>query len=123
MWNKMLGDKIEDLISVQDVASLSLPDYFTFYRSFLESDPIKILDVVKKSLVSEDERNRLAHFLIKAVLQCYNGNYNPHYLTGLGSALWTMNRFYDHPDLVLTCLNQYLDFFYSGVEVRSKGSI
>lgn len=120
MWNKMLGDKAEDLVPVNEVATLPLPDYATFYQKFLESDPIKILEVAKKSLKSVDERNRLAQFLIKAVLQCYNGYYNPHYLTGLGAALWVMDRFHEHPDVVLTCLNQYLDFFYTGVEVRSK---
>ena len=118
MWNKMLGDKAEDLVPVNEVASLPLPDYSTFYQTFLESDPIKILDVVKKSLNSKNERNRLAHFLIKAVLQCYNGYYNPHYLTGMGAVLWVIERFHEHPDVVLTCLNQYLDFFYTGVDVQ-----
>ncbi|NNK97315.1 MAG: hypothetical protein HKP41_23415 [Desulfobacterales bacterium] len=122
MWNKMLGDKTEDLVPVDEVASLPLPDYFTFFHTFLESDPIKILEVVKNSLNSMDERHRLAQFLIKAVLQCYNGYYNPHYLTGLGAALWVMDRFHEHPDVVLTCLNQYLDFFYTGVEVGSQGN-
>ena len=119
MWNKMLGDKTEKLIPVNEVASLPLPDYDTFYQTFLESDPIKILDVAKKSLDSEDERKRLAQYLTKAVLQSYNGHYNPHYLTGLGAALWVLDRFHQHPDVVLSCLNQYLDFFYTGVEVRT----
>ena len=119
MWNKMLGDKAEDLLPVNQVASLPLPDYSTFYQKFSESDPIQIVDLAQKSLDSKDERNRLAHYLIKAVLQSYNGYYNPHYLTGLGAALWVMDRFHEHPDVVLTCLHQYLDFFYTGVEVRS----
>jgi hypothetical protein len=122
MWNKMLGDKAEDLIPASEVASLPLPDFVTFFQTFLESDPIKILDVAKKSLNSMDERNRLAQFLIKAVLQCHNGYYNPHYLTGLGAALWVMDRFHGHPEVVLTCLNQYLDFFYTGVDVALQGN-
>lgn len=122
MWNKMLGDKVEGLVSVNEVASQPLPDYFAFYQIFLESDSIKIIEFVKKSLDSEDERNRLARFLIKAVLQCYKGYYNPHYLTGLGAALWVMDRFPEHPDVVLTCLNQYLDFFYTGVDLGLKGN-
>lgn len=69
-----------------------------------------------------DERNRLAQFLIKAVLQCHNGYYNPHYLTGLGAALWVMDRFHGHPEVVLSCLKQYLDFFYTGVDVGLQGT-
>jgi hypothetical protein len=121
MWNQMLGDKTEDLYPVEEIASLPLPEFATFYQIFLKSDSIKILDEAKKALDSDDERNRLAGFLIKAVLQCYNGYYNPHYLTGLGATLWVMDRFHEHPDVVLTCLNQYLDFFFSGVDLRSKG--
>ena len=121
MWTKMLGDKAEDLIPVKEVASLPLPEFATFYQIFLKSDSIKILDVAKNALDSDDKRNRLARFLIKAVLQCYNGYYNPHYITGLGATLWAMDRFHEHPDVVLTCLNQYLDFFFTGVGSEIEG--
>ena len=121
MWNKMLGDKGEDLIPSAEIASQPVPEFDAFYQIFLESSPTKILALAKKSLDSKEERKRLAGLLIKAVLRSYNGYYNPHYLTGLGATVWVMERFPEHPDVVLTCLNQYLDFFFSNVELSSKG--
>jgi hypothetical protein len=120
-WNKMLGDKGEDLIPSAEIASQPVPEFDAFYQIFLESSPTKILALAKKSLDSKEERKRLAGLLIKAVLRSYNGYYNPHYLTGLGATVWVMERFPEHPDVVLTCLNQYLEFFFSNVELSSKG--
>jgi hypothetical protein len=33
-----------------------------------------------------------------------------------------MDRFHGHPEVVLTCLKQYLDFFYTGVDVELQGT-
>ena len=121
MWNKMLGDKGDELVSSEGIVSQQLPEFDAFYEIFLESSPSKILAFAKTALDSDEQRNRLAGFLIKAVLKSYNGYYNPHYLTGLGAAVWVMERFREHPEVVLTCLHQYLDFFFSNVDLRSQG--
>ena len=117
MWSTMLGQKKEELYPVDELPSSPLTDYAHFYQLFLQSDPIQILPSVKNALDSDKERKRLATYLLKAVLQSYNGQYNPHYLTGLGSTLWLIEQFHQHPDIVLNGLNQYLDFFFSGVDL------
>ncbi|MEJ2056819.1 MAG: hypothetical protein P8X39_03140 [Desulfofustis sp.] len=115
MWSRMLGDKEEDLYPIEEIAAEPLADFTTFLKIFRQADPMLLLGYAKKALGFEKDRQRLAGFLIKAVLRCYNGHYNPHYLTGLGSSLWLMDRFHDHADIVLSGLYQYLDYFFSGV--------
>lgn len=116
MWRRMLGDKEEDLYPIEEIAAEPFPDFTTFFEIFLEADSTLLLGYARNILGSEKGRHRFAGFLIKAVLRCYNGRYNPHYLTGLGSSLWLIDRFHDHADIVLNGLHQYLDYFYSGVD-------
>jgi len=118
MWIRMLGDKQENLYPIEEIATDSLPDFDQFFEVFTQYDPLVVLTMIKTVLSSEKERNRLGRFLIKAVLRCYNGQYNPHYLTGLGALLWMIDRFHDDPTIVLNASLQYLDFFFSGVGHR-----
>ncbi|NNK96742.1 MAG: hypothetical protein HKP41_20520 [Desulfobacterales bacterium] len=118
-WIRMLGDKQESLYPIEEIASYSLPDFDVFFEVFTQYDPILVLNMFKTALSSEKERTRLGRFLIKAVLRCYNGQYNPHFLTGLGALLWILDRFHDHPIIVLNGSLQYLDFFFSNVGHRS----
>jgi hypothetical protein len=75
-----------------------------------------VLALIKERIVSPQGRKQLGHFLIKGVCDQYQGNYNPHYLTGLGSALWVMDRYCNQPQIVLNALFQYLDFFFKGIK-------
>jgi len=116
MWMRMLGDKEEDLYPIKEIASNSLPDFELFFEVFMQHDPLLVLGMIKTVLNSKKERTRLGRFLIKALLRCYNGQYNPHYLTGLGALLWILDRYHDTPIIVLNGSLQYLDFFFSSVD-------
>ena len=50
--------------------------------------------------------------LIKGVIDNYKGDYNPHYFTGLGSALWVIDRYWNHIPIVTNALHQYIDFYF-----------
>ena len=115
MWMRMLADKRENLYSLDEFTSEVLPDYPHFFTVFSKYDPVPVLNMAKGALSSEDDRTRLGAYLIKGILQCYNGRYNPHYLTGLGSTLWMIEGFHDQPTIVVNALLQYLDFFFSGI--------
>ena len=115
MWLHMMDNKRKKLRPVEEFTAVVLPGYPGFYSVFSQYDPEQVLNMVKGALGKEADRSRLGYYLIKAVLQCYNGQYDPHYLTGLGSALWILNTFHDHPDIVMNGLLQYLDFFFSGI--------
>jgi hypothetical protein len=55
----------------------------------------------------------------KGVCDLYQGEYDPHYLTGLCSLLWIIDTYYEDVDIVLNALFQYLSFFFRGS--KSKG--
>jgi hypothetical protein len=46
----------------------------------------------------------------------YQGNYNPHYLTGLGSALWVVDQYWNQSPIAINALFQYIDFFFAGLK-------
>ncbi|MFW2368519.1 MAG: hypothetical protein ACN4GW_19050 [Desulforhopalus sp.] len=115
MWMHMLGEKQEELIPVEEFGTVILPDFQEFYSVFSTYNPVLILNMVKGVLNSREDRNRLGSYLIKSVLQCYNGRYDPHYLTGLGASLWVIENFHDQPDIVMNALLQYLNYFFSGI--------
>jgi hypothetical protein len=70
---------------------------------------------VREMISSEEHRRKLGRFIVQGLCDRYQGDYNPHYLTGLGSALWVLDRYRDQPAIVANTLFQYLDFFFSGV--------
>jgi hypothetical protein len=115
MWVHMLADKEELLHSIETFTTEPLPNFDRFFNVFKQHYPMSVLSMVNSSLNSEADRARLSCCLIKSVLKCYNGNYNPHYLTGLGASLWIIENYYDQPTIVLNCLSQYLDFFFSRI--------
>jgi hypothetical protein len=115
MWVHMLADKQENLIPVAEFSTEMFPDFPHFFAIFSKHDPLPVVNMVNGMLNSRDDRARLGTYLIKSVLQSYNGRYNPHYLTGLGASLWMIEKFYDQPVIVMNGLLQYLDFFFSGI--------
>jgi hypothetical protein len=63
-------------------------------------------------------RRQLSRFLIKAVCDQYQGNYNAHNLAGFGSALWMVDQFWNQPPVAVSALYQYLNFFFG--DLKSK---
>jgi len=62
---------------------------------------------------SKEGRQRLGRYLIKGICDLYQGNYDPHFLTGLGSALWVVNSYWDRPAIAISALRQYVNYFSS----------
>ncbi len=115
MWVHMLGSKEDQLAPVQTFPSKPLPEFATFYLRFKNQEQHHLLGYTRSSLSSAQERRLLSRYLITSVLNNYNGRYNPHYFTGLGSSIWLLNTYYEHPDIVLNGLRQYFEFFFSGM--------
>jgi len=114
MWEQMLSNKEENLHPMEMFADQPLPDFNQFLKTFRQRSPRSVLSLVNGALSSESGRKRLKNYLIRSILNCYDGKYNPHYLTGLGASLWVMETYHDTPIIVLNALWQYLDYFYSG---------
>jgi hypothetical protein len=93
-------------------------DYVRFFQVFSSLDATAAVKSLTGLTDSESGRRILCRFLIKGVCDLYNGAYDPHYLTGLGAALWTVNRFPGNHEIAANVLHQYCDFFFNGLKAN-----
>lgn len=112
-WIDFLGEKEAKPISTEDTKEGS-GEYSSFFEIFSRLAPGEVLAALPRPR-SEADRATIANYLIRGVCDLYQGDYNPHYLTGLGSLLWVLDSFPDRQDLALTALFQYLDYLLAGL--------
>ena len=110
-WIDFLGGK--DAASPAIEPSIKINDYPEFYRFFSKREERPVLASFAGLVPTEEGRKRLARYLVRAVCDSYQGNYDPHYLTGLGSVLWVVNRHWNQASLALNALRQYLNYFFT----------
>jgi hypothetical protein len=114
-WIEFLRDKPAQM-TVLDRPGRELPsDYPGFFQAFSRLDEKAVLAGAAGMMASEKDRRKLGRYLIKGVGDLYQGNYNPHFLTGLGSALWVVDRYGDRMSIVLNALAQYVGYFFEGL--------
>lgn len=116
-WISFIGDKRTKQIAL-DRPGVEPEDYTGFYETFSRLEAKPVVAIVEKMIVSWHGRKELGRFLIKGLCDQYQGNYNPHYLTGLGSALWVVDRYWNQPSIAINALFQYLDYFFNGIRSR-----
>jgi len=112
-WIKFMGDKRASSRTFATKGSIG--DYARFHESFLQLDAELMLDLTGGMIASPIDRSRLCAFLVRGVCDLYQGNYNPHYLTGLGSLLWLISTYYHDVSLVQNALYQYLGFYFKSL--------
>jgi len=86
--------------------------YDKFYKTFSRLDAKATLAIAAGMTASPERRRQLGRFLIKGLCEQYQGNYDPHYLTGLESTLWIVDRSWNQESIVLNALFQYLGYFF-----------
>jgi len=64
---------------------------------------------------SGEGRHKIGRFVIQSLCDTYQGNYNPHYITGLGSTLWLLDHYWMDTPIATNALYQYLDFLFNGL--------
>jgi hypothetical protein len=109
-WVEFMGSKDEEAPPAATYAESAI-DYDSFYRCFSKREEGSVLSALMGLLPTQEGRLQVGRYLIKGVCDLYQGNYNPHFLTGLGSALWVVDRYHDRPAIVTNALRQYLNFF------------
>ncbi len=115
MWIAFMEDKKAERIAV-DSPRLDTPvSYPRFYETFSRLEAQPTVAIATGMIGSPKGRRQLGRFLIKSLCDKYQGNYNPHYLTGLGSTLWVVDRYWDQEPIALNALFQYLSFFSEGI--------
>jgi hypothetical protein len=118
MWIDFMGKKEVRPIDLNSRGIEPADDYSRFYRLFSRLEPESVVQSLVGLMASPQGRRQLSRFLIKAVCGQYQGNYNAHNLTGLGSALWFVDQFWNQPPVAVSALYQYLDFFFG--DLKSK---
>jgi hypothetical protein len=114
-WIEFMGNKREGEVQLAGMKSESIEECDRFYELFSGMDAKLLTASLKGMISSEENRLKLGRFMVQAVCDKYQGDYNPHYLTGLGSVLWIMDQYRDQPFIVTNGVYQYLDFFFSGL--------
>jgi hypothetical protein len=118
MWIEFMGKKEVGPIDLNSRGIEPADDYGRFYRLFSRLEPEPVVQSLAGLMASPQGRRQLSRFLIKGVCGQYQGNYNPHNLTGLGSALWMVEQFWNQPPVAANALYQYIDFFFG--DLKSK---
>lgn len=117
-WIAMMGEKEVAGIPEGAVLTGKLLGYPMFYALAASLDSRATLSGLYTLVDSKTDRARLAQYLVKAVCDLYQGDYNPHYFIGLGSVLWVLDRFHEDPRIVANALYQYLEYLFTDLEPR-----
>ena len=115
-WVDFLGDKGEERVSLEGAASEPAKEYDQFYEKFSTLETKPVVASLSGLIGSQEGRQKIKRFLVQGVCDKYQGTYDPHYLTGLGFALWVLDQYWQDAPLVTNSLVQYLDFFFSGIK-------
>ena len=122
VWTAFMGDKKEELLRFDESAEPLISEEI-FQQLFSKRKARPVVGFLHKHLSTKEGRRTLGRLIIKGVCRLYQGNYDPHYLTGLASALWTMERFWDHPSIAANGLFQYLDFYFENLQTKKPGTL
>ncbi|HSB07276.1 MAG TPA: hypothetical protein VLK23_19020 [Thermodesulfobacteriota bacterium] len=114
-WIQFLGDKREEEVALKGDEAGVVDHYDGFYKTFSERKARPLTAALRKMPASAENRNKLGSFLIQGLCDKYQGNYDPHYVTGLGSTLWVLEQYSMDTPIAANALYQYLDFFFTGL--------
>ncbi len=118
-WIEFMGEKESQPVKLDHPKGDPQNDYSRFYEMFSALEAKPFVASLQEMMTSHQGRLELGRFLIKGLCDRYQGDYNPHYLTGLGSALWVAERFWKQPSIVVNALYQYVDFLFDGLKSKN----
>jgi hypothetical protein len=117
-WIEFLENKQAQPITLASRDIQTVPDYARFYKIFSSLEPESATAAAVAMMGTPQSRRQLSHFLIRSICDMYQGDYNPHNLTGLGSVLWVVEHCWNQAPIAQNALFQYLDFFFD--DIKSK---
>ena len=115
-WKEFMGKKGATEVVLDTKEAEPAGDYEAFYKMFKELDPQPTVSYLRGYLLKPEGRRRLRSMLVRGVCDLYQSDYNPHYMTGLGSALWVVDKYWDAAPIAANALFQYVDFFFGGLK-------
>jgi hypothetical protein len=115
-WISFMEDKKSRLV-VLDRPKMEPPGGYTrFYETFSRLQVKSVVASLSEMIASPRGRAEAGRFLIKGLCDHYQGDYNPHYLTGLGSALWVAEQYWNQPPIIRNTFYQYVDFLFENLK-------
>lgn len=114
-WVDFMQDKEAEPVTFEDRGG-EVETYPDFFAIFSAHEPMPLLERAEPLIRSNRDRRRLGRYILKALCDSYQGDYNPHYLTGLGSALWLLERYGERSSIGASALFQYLDFYFTSMK-------
>ena len=115
-----MGEKEGNPPEIDIAESAMSIDYSTFNEAFSGMDARSLTGIAVGMMTSSQGRRRLARFLIRVVCEAYQGDYDPHYITGLGSALWAIDRYWNQDSVAMNTLYQYLNYLINGLRPQNQ---
>ena len=115
-WISFMEDKKSKLAVLDSHKMEPLAGYARFYEAFSRLEVKSVVASLSEMIGSPQGRAEMGRFLIKSLCDYYHGNYNPHYLTGLGSALWVADKYWKQPSIVMNAFYQYVDFLFDSLK-------
>jgi hypothetical protein len=122
-WTAFMEKKGEEHVSLEGCGTEPVTDYTRFDEIFSRQEVKPVVAALSGMISSKEGRRQVGRFLIKALCDHYPGHYDPHCLTGLGSALWAIEQYWNRPPVPLNALFQYVDFYFGSVKSRSSASV
>jgi len=118
-WIAFMGEKESQPVKLDHPKTDLQNDYNRFYEAFSKFEVKPVVACLQEMITSQQGRLQLGRFILKGLCDRYQGDYNPHYLTGLGSTLWVTDRFWKQSAIVVNALYQYLDFLFDGLKSKN----
>jgi hypothetical protein len=114
-WLDWMGEKEARPVVFDTAKQSSMPEYAAFYDVYSTFDQEMLLKMAAPLTASAEGRKLLGRFLIRGLCDLYQGDYDPHYVTGLGAVLWIATRYAENPSLVSNAFHQYLAFLFGAL--------
>ena len=114
-WTRWMGSKQADSVAV--LRAPAATTYEEFREAVAVGDAQKAISTLVALLPLESgpsASNKIGHYLTNAVCDLYLGDYDPHFLNGLGSLLWIAEYYSEDPEIVAHAIGQYLRYFMNG---------
>ena len=115
-WIAFMEDKKLKMVVLDNPKIAPPADYSHFFETFSRLDVKFVVASIREMILSPQGRLETGRFLIKGLCDKYTGDYNPHYLTGLGSALWVADRYWKQAPIVVNAFYQYVDFLFESLK-------
>jgi len=122
-WIAFMENGEEEQVALDNHGMEPVTDYTRFYEIFSRQEVKPVVAALSGMISSKEGRRQLSRFLIKGLCDQYPGHYDPHCLTGLGSALWVIEQYWNRPPIPVNALSQYVDFYFDSVKSRRSGSV